>query len=156
MAWIRTRKGSGKQMFSRGGEQGDLLMLGIALYWAEGSKSTNRCIFVNSDPEMILLMKRFFIEILEINPEDITITIQINAIHRPRTEKVLRFWLALLQLPREQFTKVYYIKTLPKKRYENHDSYYGIARIIVRKSSGVQYKMLGYTKSLTSRGSSIG
>jgi predicted transcriptional regulator len=129
----------------------DILMIGSALYWAEGSKSSNRAVFVNSDPQMILLMNRFFVDILKIDKNDIRITVQINHIHKARIIRVLRFWRTLLQLPREQFTEVYYVLTQPKKRYENYNSYYGIVRLAVRKGSHVQYKMLGYIESIKSR-----
>ena len=129
----------------------DLLMIGSALYWAEGSKSSNRAIFVNSDPQMILLMKKFFIDILDVNQNDIRVTIQINRIHKSRIAKVISFWRTLLQLPREQFTDVYYVMAQPKKLYENYHSYFGIVRLAVRRGSPVQYKMLGYIESLKSR-----
>jgi hypothetical protein len=99
---------------------------------------------------MIFLMKRFFTDILKVNKNDIRVTVQINHIHKVRITKVLRFWRTLLQLPREQFTEVYYVLAEPKKRYENHNSYYGIVRLAVRKGSHVQYKMLGYIESIRS------
>ena len=64
----------------------ELLLIATALYWSEGSKSdrTSGFIFVNSDPEMILIMKLFLVDILNISPEDIVCSIQINRIHEKR------------------------------------------------------------------------
>src|SRR3989338_3447564 len=43
----------------------ELLLIATALYWSEGSKSdsTSSFVFVNSDPEMILIMKLFLINV---------------------------------------------------------------------------------------------
>jgi|SRR3989338_71860 len=121
----------------------DLLVAGTCLYWAEGSKTDNRLIFVNSDPKMILLACRYMREILGIKKDLIRITIQINRIHEGRIGEVQNFWSKLLGLPLNQFGKPYYINILPKKVYSNYNEYYGIARLRVLKSSRLQYKVLG-------------
>ncbi len=123
--------------------QRDLLMIGTALYWGEGCKNGSRLIFVNSDPEMIKIMYRFFREILHVPKELFQPTVQINEIHKPRIKKVLKFWSFLLDLPLDQFGNTYYIKTVSKKVYDNYDSYYGILRLKIGKGSNLQYKILG-------------
>lgn len=123
--------------------QRDLLISGISLYWAEGAKTDRRFIFINSDPTMILVMVRFIIEVLKVKKEDIRFTIQINSIHKRRSEKVLDYWLKLLDVDFSQFTKTYYIHTNLKKRYINHDNYFGILRVQVLKGSQFQYRVLG-------------
>ena len=123
--------------------QRDLLMIGTALYWGEGCKNGSRLIFVNSDPDMIKIMYRFFREILNVPKELFQPTVQINEIHKPRIKKILNFWSFLLDLPLSQFGNTYYIKTASKKVYDNYDSYYGILRLKVGKGSNLQYKILG-------------
>ena len=148
----------GKTIFQSISE-GNLDLMCHMLYWAEGSKSKNRFGFSNSDPQMILLMKKWLIENENINPEDIMPRLLINQIHELRIHKVLSFWSSLLELPREQFGKPFLVKTINKKVYENHDDYYGVIMLRVRKSSQLQYKMLGVMQAaqeVVSRSSSVG
>jgi predicted transcriptional regulator len=126
----------------------DLTLLAAALFWAEGAKTGSRFVFVNSDPGMILLMKRYLIEVEKVESSRIFVTVQINRIHEQRIEIVNKFWMDLLQLPKNQFGKVYYIGVVPKKKYENHEEYYGILRITVRNGASLQYKLLGYINAL--------
>lgn len=128
----------------------DLTVLATALFWAEGAKTGSRFIFVNSDPDMILLMLRYLTEVLEVDTSRISATIQINRVHEKRIESVYRFWSDLLRLPKEKFGQPYYIEVVPKKKYDNHDSYKGILRLRVSNGAGLQYKLLGYISALKS------
>ena len=133
----------------------DILIGGIALYWAEGSKSeaTSGFVLINSDPAMILFMVRFLMDVLEVSKTDLICSIQINRIHRNRIDEVIEFWSSLLQLPLAQFTKPYYINVTPKKRYSNHHVYYGILRLKVRKSSSLKYHMIELIRFFKESGS---
>jgi len=113
----------------------DLLLLITALFWAEGSKTDSRFIFINSDPAMIKLVHDFLILEFKIPKDKILINIQINESHKKRMPKILNFWSNLLKLQHSQIGKPYYIKTVNKKVYINHDNYYGIVRLKVKKSS---------------------
>jgi len=123
----------------------ELLLIATALYWSEGSKSdsTSGFIFVNSDPEMVLVMKLFLVNVLKISHEDIVCSIQINRIHEKRISTVLSFWKKLLDLRNSQFRKPYYVNTKVNKVYDNYDNYYGVCRLVVRKGKNLKYKMLG-------------
>ena len=128
----------------------EVLLIATALYWSEGSKSdrTSGFVFVNSDPEMILVMKLFLIEVLHIPHEEIICSIQINRIHEERIEIVLNFWKKLLNLPDSQLRKPYYIDTKVSKVYANYSNYYGTCRLIVKRGMNLKYKMLGLIKAL--------
>jgi hypothetical protein len=121
----------------------DLLIAGTCLFWGEGSKTGSRFIFINSDPVMIKIMKKFLIEILGVDKNDIRATIQINHIHKLRINKIMSFWSKYLNIPLESFSKPYYINVVPKKVYENYEVYNGILRLSVLHSSNLEYKMLG-------------
>src|SRR3989338_8119558 len=69
----------------------DLFIAGVALYWAEGSKTDRRFIFVNSDPAMILLMYNWLKDVFNMQKEAFMPRISINEIHKPRIQKVLEF-----------------------------------------------------------------
>jgi hypothetical protein len=121
----------------------DILIAGACLYWAEGTKVGPRFIFVNSDPTMIKIIFMFLIDILKVDKNLIRPTVQINLIHKKRIKKVMDFWSKYLSISLRNFNKPYFINVTPKKVYENYDNYYGILRLRVLKSSGLQYKMLG-------------
>lgn len=122
----------------------DLIILASALFWAEGAKTGSRFMFINSDPNMILCIYRYLMTVEKISPDRLFLTVQINRIHEPRIQKVIKFWSELLDLPRQQIGKPYYIDVVPRKQYQNYESYYGIARLAVRGGSSLQYKLLGY------------
>ena len=130
----------------------DLLLIATSLYWSEGSKTdtTSSWMFVNSDPEMILLMKKFLVSVINIDHDDIVCGIQINQIHKIRIETVLNFWKNLLELKDDQIRKPYFIKTNSQKIYENYNDYFGVCRLFVRKSKNLKYKMLGLIKAMKS------
>ena len=125
----------------------DFLLLGIALYWAEGSKG-GKLSFVNSDPDMISFIYRWFQEIMSVNKEDFIPRIFINEMHRPRIEKVLYFWAHLLSLPKNQFRKTIFIKTKQKKIYENYETYYGMLALRMKCSTNLLYRINGLIKSV--------
>ncbi len=128
----------------------ELSLIATALYWSEGSKSEHSTSFqfVNSDPQMIVIIKKFLTDVMEIPVSDLVCSIQINKIHKKRINKVLSFWKNLLDLSNEQLRKPYFIDTKISKVYENYDNYYGICRLIVRRSSVLKYRMLGLIKAL--------
>ncbi|MHB1316482.1 MAG: hypothetical protein ACYCZW_01350 [Minisyncoccota bacterium] len=130
--------------------QRELVLVATALYWAEGSKSdsTSRFMFVNSDPEMILIMKVFLVSVIGVSIDDIVCSIQINRIHEKRIIVVLNFWKNLLRLQDGQMRKPYFVDTKVHKVYDNYENYFGVCRLIVSKSSQLKYKMRGLIKAL--------
>lgn len=84
----------------------------------------------------------------------------INEIHRQRIKKVLNFWSNLLQLPIEQFGNPVLLKMKQRKIYDNHESYYGVLSLKIRKSTKLKYHIRGLIgamkQNMKSRGSSVG
>lgn len=131
-----------EQMLAKISER-DLLLLGLGLYWAEGSKTrSSRLSFTNSDPKMIRIMMNFFGKIFQIDKSRIFPRVAINESHKERELKVVKFWSDILGVPIEQFRKTSFIKTKLKKIYENHDTYYGTITIRIEKSTNIWYKIL--------------
>ena len=128
----------------------ELLFIATALYWSEGSKSdrTSGFQFINSDPEMILIVKKFLTSYMNIEESELVCSVQINGLHKYRISKVLNFWQNLLNLQDNQIRKPYFIETKSKKVYENHDEYYGICRLMVRKSTDLKYRMIGLIQAM--------
>jgi len=128
----------------------ELGIVATALYWSEGAKAdrTSGFQFVNSDPQMILIIKKFLNEILGVSNDDLVCSIQINEVHKDRIKKVLSFWKNLLHLRDSQIRNPYFVRTKALKVYENHNKYYGICRLMVRRSTILKYKMIGLIEAL--------
>lgn len=125
----------------------EFLVAGLGLYWGEGSKS-GKLSFINSDPELIVFMFSWFQKIMDIKPEDFMPRIFINEIHKNRINTVIDFWSARLGLPKEQFGNPTFLKMKQKKKYHNHDQYYGMLAIRVRNGTNLKYRILGLIEGL--------
>jgi hypothetical protein len=129
----------------------DLLVAGVVLYWAEGGKGgRGRFDFANSDPSMIRFMVLWLEVIMNVSKSELMPRLAINEIHKPRINKVLKFWSTLVQVPKSAFGNPTFIKAKHKKIYENHDTYYGVLRLRIEKSSNIGYKMLSLVEILRS------
>lgn len=126
----------------------DLLIAGLSLYLGEGDKKRNQVQFTNSDPEIIKFMIKWFKFIMEVSQNRFTLNILINKLHKNRAENILSFWSDITGMPSYQFNKTIFIKSKSKKIYENSDKYFGTLAIRVKKSSKIQYKILGLMDSL--------
>jgi len=68
----------------------DLLIAGVALYWAEGTRSSNKeqTAFSNSSLEMILFIIRWFREVFNVLKNRFTVQVRINKIHKNRVKEI--------------------------------------------------------------------
>lgn len=129
--------------------QRELFLAGVALYWVEGVKAAQtRLAFVNSDPKLIRFMYRWFRTCLHVRPNEFAPRIFINEMHKKREKILVEYWSSLLQLPKEQFGNVVFLKMKQKKVYENYDSYFGVLSLGVTKSTNLKYKILGLIEAL--------
>lgn len=126
----------------------DLLLIGVALFWAEGNKTGSKFIFSNSDPQMLQLIIRWLTLCFSANKEDIFISIQINHVHVKRKREILKYWSNTLLIDKNNIRGPYFIKIKNKKIYDNAKKYYGVVKIQVKKSSLLQYQILGYIRVL--------
>jgi hypothetical protein len=101
-AWAarcRARRAQFQEDGRRRARDGDLLhQAGCMLYWAEGGKSRNCAKFANSDPQMVLLFRRFLTDALEIEPDAICLSINAYTNNGLSIDEIERFWLDLLNL----------------------------------------------------------
>lgn len=120
----------------------DTLMLGIALYLGEGTKSDGSTLAItNSDAETILLARNWF-EQLGVTRDMFRPQVLISESHRDRWSTVLKFWSRYLGIPKDQFANPVFLQGRPKKVYENHNSYYGVLALRVRKGKTLKYRIL--------------
>ena len=128
----------------------EFFLTGLALYWAEGFKSTKetRIGFCNSDPIMIKFMLRWFKKALKVKRRDFTLRTEFNETHKDRTEVIQKFWSKLTKIPLQQFEKPFYHHSNWLRKYSNRNSYYGVLRIRIRRSSELLNKTRGWINGL--------
>ena len=123
----------------------DLLVIGAALYWAEGFKNKYeyRLGFCNSDPKMIVSYLKFLTNSLGVNRDDLAARLSLNFNYEAETKKIETYWSKITGIPLSQFTKPFYQRVVWKKEYADR-SYKGVLRIHVNNRS----ELLAYMKGL--------
>ncbi len=128
----------------------ELWLIGIALYWAEGSKEKeyrpgSGVSFSNSDPRMIAMFFKWLEECIKIKENEIVLSIYIHESHRYRIESVRRHWSNILYKPRSLFKSVYYKKNKIKTKRKNiGDLYNGLLRVNIKASSSLNRRITGW------------
>ena len=91
-----------------------LFLIGLALYWGEGSKTYNgRVSVINSDVEMMKIIILFYRTILKIPEQKLRVELFIYADHD--RESVIRYWSEQLKIDSSQFIKVQVLPSRSKK-----------------------------------------
>lgn len=123
----------------------DLLIAGTALYWAEGwTKSRNTIDIANSDPKLIVLMMRFFREILEIKESQFRGALTL---HPGLDEKeALEFWSSLTKIPLNQFNKTYTKPPKSTTRKMHNILYKGTFKIRISDTNKL-WKLKGFIRA---------
>ncbi len=133
----------------------ELWLLGIALYWAEGSKEKethygSRASFSNSDPRMIALFIKWLRQCIKIPTEDIFADLYIHESHKDKIDEVLKKWSSILKLPLSFFKHTYLKKNkINTKRKNTGALYIGLLRVNIKASSDLNRKITGWIKGIT-------
>jgi len=128
----------------------ELLIAGIALYWAEGCRKTRVVEFCNSDPTMVQFLLLWLKKCFLVNLEDVRCTVGINEIHKEREQKVKDYWADISGIPLTQFMKTSFKKAQNKKVYENFNDHYGTLSVHIVQPSRFYVKILGLIDGLAS------
>jgi len=132
----------------------ELWLIGIALYWAEGSKEKeyrpgSRFQFGNSDPRMIKLFMKWLTEVMDIPVDYIDLDIYIHKNSKNKENMVKIYWSEVTGLPVNKFKNIYFKKYNIKTNRKNiGKAYYGGVRINVRASSTLLRKVTGWTEAI--------
>lgn len=122
-----------------------LFHIGVALYWAEGSKRSGQWQFTNSDAEMVQIMLKWIEIYFGLHRSNLRYRLYS---HKPYAQERCEVWWADdLGLEHEQLTKVTYKPTnLGVKKRPNY--YKGCLRIEIPKSKGMLCKMKFWTNMI--------
>lgn len=130
----------------------DLWLLGIALYWAEGQKERSRGSLValgNSDPFLIKVFLRWLIDICEVPRNDIHFWIFLHETAAERLPEVQKYWSQAVGFPLDEFKKVTWKRNqINSNRKNRGDNYYGLLRVIVRRSTNLNRRIQGWVEGI--------
>lgn len=132
----------------------ELWLLGIALYWGEGSKQREHnpsagVMFANSDERMI---KVFLCWLYQegISLSSIYFELYIHSSRKKDTKSFQKFWAHTLNVPVSHISRVYYKKgNLQTNRQNTGDLYKGLLRIKVKASTDLNRMIAGAAEAIT-------
>jgi hypothetical protein len=139
----------------------ELLLIGTALYWGEGSKAKphNRSQglhFGNSDAKMIIVYMAWLRDVLAVKNEDITLSLYIHENNAHRIQEVRKHWVEITGLTDKHITYTYFKKHNPKTKRRNTDvAYFGVIVIKVRSSVHLHRKVQGWTLGIVEKYGSL-
>ncbi|NUQ98743.1 MAG: hypothetical protein HOY79_20045 [Streptomyces sp.] len=132
----------------------ELFMAGVALYWAEGSKSKpydrrERAIFVNSDPGVIQTYLAW-LDLLDVNRERLGFRVLIH--ESADIDAAHRFWAEIAEVDTSVFAKPTLKKHNPKTvRKNTGDDYHGCLVIGVARSADLYNRIEGWWNGIVAQ-----
>ena len=132
----------------------EMWLIGIILYWAEGSKQKDWNVsqslqFTNSDPLMIKLYISWLKDSLMIEKENIIASLAIHENNKKRLVKVVEFWEKLTGISTLFSDRVYFKRhTSTGYRHNIGEKYYGTVRISVRRSTNLNRRVAGWVQGV--------
>ena len=132
--------------------KGELLLVGAALYWAEGTKQkphnvSQRVTFSNSDPAMVRLFLRWLREVCDVSLDRLTFELCIHE-SANHVDVAQRFWASALQLPAERFKVRFKRHNVSPHRRNIGEGYVGLMRITVKQSAQLNRRIAGWIEGL--------
>ena len=122
----------------------DVYLIGLGLYWGEGYKHGSQEFgFTNSDHNMITFYIRWLQVVFNVKLCDLILRVSINNAHESRIFAIEDFWSKLTGVPKNNFTKPSFIKSVSKKVYKDNSNYFGTLRIKVRRGTSMRRQILG-------------
>ncbi|MDO8523109.1 MAG: helix-turn-helix domain-containing protein [bacterium] len=140
-----------------GGEIGnissrELLLIGSALYWAEGSKQKEHnvsqgIIFGNSDPNMVRLFLVFAKNVLGVQDNAIKFELYIH--RNGNVPRAVKYWAGELREPIKKFSTVYFKNgNANTKRKNISENYHGLIRVRILKSTSQNRRITGWIQGI--------
>jgi transcriptional regulator with XRE-family HTH domain len=132
----------------------ELFMVGVALYWAEGSKSKpydrrERVIFVNSDPGVIKTYLAW-LDLLEVDRARLTFRLLIH--ESADVDRAHSFWAAVADIDTSVFAKPTLKRHNPKTvRKNTGDDYHGCMVIGVARSAHLYNRIDGWWNGIVAQ-----
>lgn len=132
----------------------ELWLMGIMLYWAEGSKQkeTNVASAVklsNSDPFMIKFFVQWLNEICGVPLDFLRLDVYIHETSKKTRRELLRYWSLNTGVPLKYYRSIYFKKgSIKTKRKNIGDAYYGLVSLKVYRSTILNRQIAGWVKGI--------
>jgi hypothetical protein len=132
----------------------ELWLVGLVLYWAEGSKEktyagANGVDFANTDPRMIRFFVRWLTKCCDVSMRRIYAHLYIHEYQRKSAGEAVTYWSDMSGLATYQITGVYFKRHNPKSNRHNYNKkYYGTLRVRVKSSSELMRKIQGWVEGI--------
>lgn len=133
----------------------ELWLIGVALYWAEGTKSkiynpSMGIVFTNSDYQMVQIFVNWLKYCCGVKNDWLFYEIYIHESCRDKIQQVIKFWSLKLQTSESNLQTIRYKKNkINTKRKNVGDLYNGCLRVKVRASSTLNRKIVGLIEGIT-------
>lgn len=132
----------------------ELWLIGISLYWAEGSKEKEyrigqRTSFSNSDPNMIKVYIKWLLHCVGVDKDDISGDLYIHKSHVGNIDEIIGIWADKIGCSRNFIKHVYYKRGKVKTVRKNTGVLYiGLLRVNIKSSSALNRKIMGWIKGI--------
>lgn len=132
----------------------ELFLIGIILYWAEGSKEKESqpgslFQFSNMDPRIIQIMLAWLLRVCKINKNMLIFNIFLHQSHKDRAEEVRDYWAKITGFSKDNFSTIYWKKNNLKTNRKNiKEKYHGVLKIKVRESSSLVRRVAGWSEGI--------
>ena len=129
----------------------ELFLVGVALYWAEGSKqkpwnTSTRVKFINSDPRMITVFLAW-LDLLGVARDDLQLTVHIH--ERADIDAAIRFWGGVAGVPETALGRPWLKRHNPRTlRHNTSVAYVGCLVVTVRRSTELNRRITGWWAGL--------
>lgn len=114
-------------------------LVGAALYWAEGNKTTHFSI-TNSDPYLVKFVVQWMSDVLKISPKNLKA--HLNIYPQQNESEIKKFWSDTTEIPLQNFGKSF-IKPV-NKGYKKNTLYYGTIKIRAFRGTDFRYRVFGW------------
>ena len=122
----------------------DKFLIGISLYFAEGSKTDKNVSFSNSDARSIKFMMDWFRGYCSVAEKRFRGSLYLH--DNLDKEEAKTFWSELTLIPLDQFTKTYIVKN-KESRFRKTKHEFGIFRIVISDVS-LNRKIMGWISGI--------
>lgn len=132
--------------------ENDLLLIGAALYWGEGTKERNNgknVIIGNSDPRLVKIALKWLNECCRVDKNRIDLSIYVHETAKKRIESIRKYWSDATGFSMNSIEKIIWKKNkISSRRKNNGQNYFGLLRITVKKSTNLNRKIQGWINGI--------
>ncbi|MDB5244928.1 MAG: hypothetical protein JWN90_33 [Parcubacteria group bacterium] len=131
-----------------------LWLVGLTLYWAEGSKEKMwgkgvLITFTNMDEQTVIVFKNWCTQFLNTPHEDFAYSLYIHESRKSDTSQFINWWSKNLNISPENIIPYYKKTKITHVRRNDNDGYHGVFRLQVKRSVDKNRKIAAWITELT-------